>query len=101
MEVIKEFHNGNARLCRDIEYDDYFDVFGEPEGYENRDGEWVSPQEERAEIEDLIEREGLYYYYVERRCKCCGQWETTDSIGMVIGDIDSDYRADLMASAKE
>lgn len=75
MEIYEQL-NDNARIIVEPEQDYYFDVFGEPEGYENAD-----------DICELIDRDGLWWYAAQRKCPHCGAWETVDSIGMVIGDI--------------
>lgn len=91
----------NIRICREWETEDYFWVYGDPDGYENGKGEWITPENERKELYDLIGREGLYIYFCQVKCPCCGQWETVDSVGMVIGDLDAGCKEDFIAAAKE
>lgn len=83
---------GKVRLYYDYEQENYFDVYGKPDD-----------PEEMQDIIDLIEREGLYYVAAQVACPMCGQWETIDSIGMIIGNpTDPDinpYALDLMAAA--
>ena len=86
-EIVEELHDGKARICRAPEQENYFDVFGEPEGYTNADGAEVSSEDEREEIYSLIDRDGLWVYFAQVKCPCCDQWKTVDSIGMVIGDL--------------
>lgn len=97
-EVVEQI-NDNARIIVEPEQESYFDVFGEPEGYENGDDEWVPPEQEREEIYELIERDGLWWFAAQRKCPCCGAWETVGSIGMVIGDLDPMYREELVKVA--
>lgn len=87
-EMVEEVGE-NGRIIRSAEQENYFSVYGEPE-------------DERQEIIGMIERDGLWHYEGQVRCKCCGQWTTVDSIGMVIGDLaDSGYREDLIDAIKE
>lgn len=95
MEIYEQL-NDNARIIVEPEQDYCFDVFGEPEGYENADGEWVTPEQEREDIYEQIDRDGLWCFAAQRRCPHCGAWETVYSVGMVIGDIKSTgYLEDL------
>ena len=101
-EVMEELHDGRARICRAPEEESYFAVYGDPEGYTNADGIEVCADQEREEIIDLIDRDGLWYYFAQVRCACCGQWETVDSIGMVIGSLDeTGYRDDFLTAINE
>lgn len=97
--------NGLVRLRAEDELENYFDLYGEPEGYTNLHGKRVSAKEERDEIERQIDLYG---------CLCCiseyfvdGQWRTADSVGMCVGYRDAldwqqnCYVPDLMASALE
>lgn len=96
-ETVEELYDGRARICVEPEEENYFDVYGEPEGYTDADGNEVTPEQEREDIIDLIERDGLWYYFAQVRCPQCGNWETVDSIGMVIGSLDgSGYREDFI-----
>lgn len=83
---------GRARIIAEPEVNNYFDVYGEPDD-----------PEEKQDIIDLIEREGIYYVLVQVCCKCCGQWKTVDSIGMIIGNptdpVNNPYYADLARAA--
>ena len=96
-ETIEELYDGRARICIAPEQESYFDVFGELEGYTNDEGEFVTPEQEREDIINLIHRDGLWCYFAQVKCECCGQWETVESIGMVIGELDNGYREDLIA----
>jgi hypothetical protein len=75
MEIYEQL-NENARIIVEPEQESYFDVYGEPD-----------TPEDRADICDLIDRDGLWWYAAQRKCPHCGAWETVDSIGMIIGDI--------------
>lgn len=99
-EVTEEIDD-NTRIIAIPETENYFDVYGEPEGYETGTDEVVTAEQERNDIVDMINRDGLWQYASQCRCPACGQWETVDSIGMVIGSLDdSGYREDLIASAR-
>jgi len=97
LETAEELYDGRARICIAPEQGNYSDVFGEPEGYTNSEGEFVTPEQEREEIVDLINRDGLWCYFAQVKCECCGQWKTIESIGMVIGELDNAYREDFVA----
>ena len=78
---------GKVRITMAYEKENYFDVFGQPEGYEGQHG-WVTPEEERVEIEDMIQSMGCYVVMAEtwNGCQECGrgEWEMVDSVGMCI-----------------
>ena len=100
--TVYEDINKNARIIIEPEYESYFDIYGEPEGYENKEGYTVSAEEERAEIIDIINRSGIFRYIAQARCTCCNAWKNMDSIGMIIGDLkESGYYEDLRNSTKE
>ena len=100
MEVYKEIDE-TRRICRDYEQESYVSVYGEPEGYTNADGEEITAEQELQNIHDAIEQSGLWYYFAQKRCPCCSQWDTEDSVGMIIGDIKSTgYLPDLEDSIK-
>lgn len=82
---------GLVRLRDDPEQENYFDVYGEPD----------DPQE-RAELEEAIERHGVWYIYSQYLSQDTGSWETADGIGMIFGnDVgdDNPYIIDLKESA--
>ncbi len=67
-------------------------IVQDSEPYEHGDYE---NDEERAEVEEKIESEGLWGYVVEKRVK--GAWETIDSCFGFIGcDIDNNGMADYI-----
>lgn len=100
-EVIETSDNDKVRLCVAPEWENYFSVYGEPDGYTDADGNKVSPEDEHKNIADMIDRDGLWYYFSQVKCATCGQWSTVDGIGMVIGSIDdSGYKEDLLAAAR-
>lgn len=92
----KEALIGNViRVNANEEFENYFDVYGEPD-----------TEEERQEIINLIDRCGLWTVYSEYKCPCCGQYVIADSIGMCIYDDPTDpkeneYVNDLIDSAIE
>lgn len=101
---------GRARVDVSAEQESYLDVYGEPEAYVNEYGRRVSASEARKELEERIERYGLWYVGVDIReppcphCGNAGQWETLDSTGMVMCDdpanpLDNCCMADLMEAA--
>lgn len=101
-ETVEELFNGRAQICREPEIESYFDIYGEPEGYENAKGERVTPEQEREDIIDLIDRDGLWIYFAQVECKCCGQWKTVDSLGGIIGSLDdSGYHDDFLRAIEE
>lgn len=90
----------------DVEYEDenYWDVYGEPEGYVNIYGRHVSADEERAEIEHLIDVWGLTYVMARYRTDPDEEWQDADSVGMCLYERPGDplqncYVPDLMRSA--
>jgi len=96
---------GLVRLQADYEEECYFDVFGEPEGYIDENGQTITPEQEKANIIDMIERLGNYYIYSQARCSECGQWQTLDSVGHCVGyeyplsPYDNCYVVDLCQAA--
>lgn len=89
-----EQNRGRVRITADGEEENYFDVYGEPEG----------GAKERAELERLIERDGCWYVHADRSCPECGSWETVDGVGMYIGNHPTDafenpYVVDMMGAA--
>jgi hypothetical protein len=82
---------GLVRIQADPEYENYFDVYGEPD----------SP-EERAEQEELIERHGVFHVYSQYKSQDTGDWETADAVGMIFGNDlgdDNPYVLDMKESA--
>lgn len=94
-----------VRLRAEPEEENYFDVYGEPEGYEGANGRRVSAEQERKETCELLERDGCWHVVAEY---FDGQrWQHADSIGMntgyknVLSPFENCYVPDLMASAVE
>lgn len=88
---------GKVRMKAEDEYENYFDVYGEPE-----------TENERKEIIHQIETYGCVYVCSEinNHCECCDndEWEVADSIGMCIyknplSPFENCYVIDLMAAA--
>ena len=80
---------GLVRMVVEPEQENYFDVYGEPD-----------TQEERDLIIANIEAEGLNMFASQYRKSRADDWETADSIGMIIGDLaDTGYEDDLKQAA--
>jgi len=99
----EEEENENVRLRVCHELDNYFDVYGDPDGYVNAQGKHVSAEKERAEIERQIERCGCMLVVSEYKDDE-GDWQIADSIGMCIYEDPTDpfqncYVPELMAQA--
>ena len=100
---------GLVTLRASPECENYFDVYGEPEGYINAQGHHVSPEQARKEMCDILDRLGCWYVSsaVNRGCRHCGRsdWETVDGVGMCAGyenpmsPYENPYVVDLMAAA--
>ena len=100
---------GKVRLRAEPEEESYFDVFGEPEGYTNAQGHYVTPELARQSIIEALDRDGLWWVVSEYKaclCECCEHdtWEQADSIGMCNYDDPCDpfqncYVPELMAQA--
>lgn len=94
---------GLVRLRAEPEHENYFDVYGKPEGYEDVNGKQVLPEQERAQIQRSIELYGNYCviseYFDEE------EWQHADSIGFCVGyknplsPEENCYVPDLMRSA--
>lgn len=85
---------GLVKLDSDAEYENYFDVYGEPDDPEERD-----------ELIRQIDRQGLWHvasFYLDQTT---GNWAQADSIGMMFGDSAADpndpYILDLKQAALE
>lgn len=94
--------DGDLRIIAEPAQENYFDVYGEPEGYTNIYGRRVTAEQERQEIVDSIERNGLWTV-------CCemwdgDDWEVVDSVGMNCGyndptdPVENCYVPDLMVA---
>ena len=95
---------GLVRLGQDAEQDDYFDVFGEPDGYTDGNGKRVSAEQERQDLLDSFERDGLWIVYGEYSTLGDGAWHMADSVGMCAGyrdaldPLENWYVPDIMQS---
>lgn len=72
---------GLVRVKAEPEQESYFDVYGEPEGYEGANGRRVTAEQERKELIESFERDGLWFVtseYFDGRT-----WCQADSIGMI------------------
>lgn len=89
------------RIIAEPEHNAYFDVYGRPQGYTDANGRWVSPEEERAEISRLIDRDGCWIVCAQVK-NDDDEWETVDSVGMCVGysdpcdPLENCYVPDLM-----
>lgn len=88
---------GMVRLGVEPDQDNYFDIYGEPEGYTNADGAEVTAEQERQDIIDLIDRDGIWWVFAEYRISPRHPWEIGDSIGMIIG-ANNPYEDDLKST---
>jgi hypothetical protein len=94
-----------VRLSAEPEQENYFDVYGEPDGYEDGNGRHVSAEQERKELEREIELNGCWVVYSEYRATPDDLWEHADSIDMCTGyrdplsPFENDYVIDLMQAA--
>lgn len=96
---------GLVRFRVEDEQENYFDVYGEPEGYENQYGRKISAEQERADIVTSIERNGCLWLCAEFRGSEDDEWQWADSIGMLVGyrdvtnPLENGYAVDLAQSA--
>lgn len=98
---------GLVRLIAEPEQENYFDVYGEPEGYTDVNGRWHSPEQERQELCESLDRLGCWYISAEWRERddddC--EWQLADAVGMNAGysdplsPLENWYVPDLMRSA--
>lgn len=95
--------DGLVRLRAEDEEENYFSVYGEPEGYVDGHGRRVSAKQEREEIIASIERDGLWICISEYFDG--DEWQMADSIGMNCGyrnpldPVANCYVPDLMRAA--
>src|SRR5689334_3555115 len=74
---------GLVRLRAEEEQENYFDVFGKPEGYTNAQGHWVTEEQAAKELEELLESRGCWWTVSEW---FDGEdWQHADSCGMHTG----------------
>lgn len=74
---------GKVRMRKEEEQENYFDVYGKPDGYTNAQGHWVSQKEAIKELEELLERDGVWWTCSEWFNG--EEWEQADSCGMHTG----------------
>lgn len=90
-KTVNEFsERGDVRIEMFPEFDGYFDVHGEPDGYVDGYGRRVSAEEERKQIEESIENLGCWIVagqilVDEDNPDDEKAWETIDSVGMNTG----------------
>ena len=93
MKTIKQISD-NIRLVALPETENYERVYGA-----------IDDPDERESIYRAIDDGGLWYVESQHKCKCCGCWKASDSIGMIIGDPFSEesnpYISSLVASAEK
>lgn len=98
---------GLATIKAVAEEENYFDVYGEPEGYTNGYGRAITPEQERADLVWQLESWGCWRVFAEVRCPGCGRSAMLDdaSVGMCAGYQDptspyeNAYVLDFMAMA--
>lgn len=95
---------GAVRLRVEPEYESYFDVYGEPWGFTDISGRYISAEEARHQIEESIQLNGLYCVISD--VWNGDEWEPVDSIGMCVcsdpeSPIENWYIPDLMRAALE
>lgn len=96
---------GLVRLRKEEEQESYYDVYGEPEAYEGRNGKRVSAEQARKEMDDVIDRLGCWCSVSEYRATDGGDWTLADSCGMHTGyadclnPLENWYIPDLMSAA--
>lgn len=102
----REWLEEDVRLVLIQEMENYFDVYGEPDGYQNEFGQYVPASKAKKEIERQIELFGCHCILAQYRNPQTGEWETVDSIGMIVDEHPlawnvNPYVVDLMNSALE
>ncbi len=96
---------GLVRVRYEEEQEDYFSVFGEPEGYTDLNGKRVSAKQEREEMCRTLERDGCWIVFTEYRASESDAWAIADSVGMCSGyknpvsPTENCYVPDLMRAA--
>lgn len=95
---------GLVKLEAEPEQEDYFDVYGEPEGYVNIHGRRISAEQEREEIARHLDTWGCWFISSWWRKNTESEWDQADSIGMCVyhnplNPIENNYVPDLMLSA--
>jgi len=75
---------GLVRIIAEPEQESYFAVFGEPEGYEGRNGKRVSAEQERKELEAQLDDLGCWCVQAEVK-DAQGEWQQVESVGMCSG----------------
>lgn len=95
---------GLARIIARPDDDDIFDTF-DLNGHVDEFGRYVSADEERAELAELVERTGAWIVASEVRTFDAEEWETIDCVGGCTGyddptdPVQNSYVTDLMAAA--
>ena len=95
----------DVRLRVEEEQESYFDVYGEPDGYEGMHGRRVSAEQERKEMVETLDRDGCWRVFSEFWNPETEEWEVADSVGMNTGYSDPTswrencYVPDLMQAA--
>lgn len=75
---------GLVRLRAIPEEEDYFSVYGEPDGYTDLNGRRVSAEQEREELCATIDRDGCWRIRSEWRETEDSLWNLADDIGMCV-----------------
>jgi hypothetical protein len=72
-----------VRLRKEEEQENYFDTYGKPEGYTNAQGHWVSEAQATKDLEEMLDRYGLWWTCSEWFNG--EEWQQADSCGMHSG----------------
>lgn len=94
----------DVRIIAEPELESYFDVYGEPDGYTDTHGRYVTPEQERQSICETLDRDGCWLVVAEWFNHETEEWEQADSVGMCVysdpcDPIENCYVAQLMQSA--
>jgi hypothetical protein len=102
----KDYENiGLVKMEAIEEEENYFDVYGEPEGYTDVHGKRHSAEDERKEIERQLNLHGCWIVRAMYRDSFDDAWQSADSVGMCAGyknplsPFENAYVTDLMQSA--
>lgn len=101
MQEFEPYDGAELRIHAYPEEDNYFSVYGEPDGYTDVNGRRVRAEQARAEIVDILNRDGCWIVCCEAYHPDHG-WQLVDSVGMCAGyddptdPVQNPYVVDLM-----